>query len=401
MIPGGRGRWPRIQPVPGSGRWLRAEPFGATVAFRRPEMLVLVDRAFARRLGVRRFPEPAPAALPTDPARPYEAHLTLDAHCSQGCSGCYIDARPDAGPALAAGAWEVVLERLAALGVFHLALGGGEATGWDLLLHLAQRARRLGMTPNLTTAGLELTPRLARRLRVFERVHLSLNGVGDAHAAVCGHDGYERAVMGLRILRAFHPRVGINCVVARQNADRLAPLFALLDRLDVREVELLRFKPAGRGARDFEHHQLTPEQAAALVPRTLRLAWRHRLRVRLDCSFTPMVCATGVPPERLARFGLAGCVAGSWLVGIAPDGGLSGCSFDERTEAGWQQLGRSDLFAAYRRWVHSAPAPCSDCRWLPICRGGCHVIARHVCGDFHAPDPGCPLVRQAQSRGAG
>ncbi len=390
MLPG-----VRIQPVPGGGgRRVRPEPFGATVAFSRPEMVVLVDRALARRLGVEGFParrhgDPAGGL---DPAAPFEAHLTVGARCSNNCAGCYIDARPDRRADLDLAGWREVLERLAAVGVYHLAMGGGEDGDWGLLLELAAHARRLGMTPNLTTAGRDLTPRLARRLGVFGRVHLSLDGVGRVHAAIRGRDDFDRALMSLRILRAYHPRPGVNCVVARPNADHLGDLFGLLRREGIREIELLRYKPVGRGAARFAELDTTARQRRGLIRRVLGWSLRHRTRVRMDCSFTPLVCASGIAPRTLTRLGLAGCVAGSWLVSVGPDGALSGCSFDDRPEGGLDRLGRPDAFEAFRSWTTRAPQPCAACRWLAVCRGGCHVVARHVTGDFLAPDPGCPLV---------
>ena len=69
--------WIEVQPVPGSGRMVRHEPFGGTIAFRRPEMLVLVDH---RWLGSQR-PNGEKGAL-VDPASPFEAHLTLSSRCT-------------------------------------------------------------------------------------------------------------------------------------------------------------------------------------------------------------------------------------------------------------------------------------------------------------------------------
>lgn len=374
-----------MHPVPGGGRVVRPEPFGGTIAFRKPEMLVLVDH---RWLGLPR------KESSLDPAAPFEAHLTLSNRCDMGCQGCYIDGRPQ-GEELDPHTWELVLERLASMGVYHLALGGGESLSWDTLISLAHRARALGMTPNLSTSGRNLTPGVARRLSVFERIHLSMDGVGPTYKSVRGHDGYDSSLMSLKILRAYHRRVGVNCVVARTNADELEPLFRLLHRLGVRDLELLRFKPVGRGARVFERLDLTPRQASDLFPRVLALCRRYRLRVRMDCSFTPMVCAAGFPPAVLARMGLAGCVGGSWLVSVDPRGRLGGCSFDtESSLLGWEDLGRREALRHYLDWTRRAPEPCASCRWLQVCRGGCHVVARHVTGSFFSPDPGCPVVQR-------
>jgi radical SAM protein with 4Fe4S-binding SPASM domain len=390
------GRWIEIQPVPGTaGRDLfRAEPFGATVAFRKPEMLVLVDGDF---LGSA-HPVASPHASRLDPAVPFEVHLTVGHRCDAGCKGCYIDARPDSDRQMDPAECRRVLRRLSSLGVYHVALGAGESTPLEHLVSLARVARDLGMTPNLSTAGRNLTPRLAKTLSVFGRVHMSMDGVGDGFADVRGRDGFAAAMMSLERLRAYHPRVGVNCVVARTNFDHLEDLFDQLKRNDIREVELLRFKPAGRGKEVFGEMDLTPAQYRSVVPRVLGLARRYRMRPRLDCSFAPMVCAGGYDPGRLTRMGLAGCVGGSWLVAVDGAGRLSACSFEQETGViGWEALGEPGLFAAYRHWTENAPEPCASCRWLSVCRGGCHVVARYVTGDFHAPDPGCPIVREYQS----
>lgn len=382
--------WIETQPVPGRGTLVRPEPFGGTIAFRRPEMLVLVNHAWLGK------GQPAEAEYNRiEPAAPFEAHLTLGHSCSAGCRGCYIDARSDADGELDLDTWKEVLKKLASLGVYHLALGGGESLSWDVAIELARTARRLGMTPNFSTAGLNLTPGVARRLGVFERIHLSLDGTDPIFTRMRGQRGYESALMSLRILRAYHKRVGVNCVVGRLNADRLDPLFGLLGRSGIRNVELLRFKPVGRGRDIFEEMDLTPGQARRFLPGVLELTRRYRMRVRLDCSFTPLVCAAEYDPGLLTRMGLAGCVGGSWLCSVDARGGLAGCSFD--TASGslrWSDLGRPGCFDHFRCWSEQAPEPCASCSWLAVCRGGCHVVARHVSGSFQAPDPGCPCVRK-------
>jgi len=399
-----------IQPVPGTEpgerRLVRPEPFGGTIAFRRPEMLVLVDHAWLQRAGHPASGGTAHQADELQPRAPFEAHLTLGHQCNAGCRGCYIDAGPRREPPLELDVWEQVIGKLAAMGVYRLALGGGESLPWEMLLSLAATARRYGMTPNLSTAGTNLTPAVAAALRVFERVHLSMDGTGADYMRARGHGGYEGALMSLRILRAYHPRVGANCVVSRLNADRLGPLFSLLRREGVGDIELLRFKPVGRGAAIFSEMDLTPRQAREFVPGVRRLARRERMRVRLDCSFAPMVCAAGYGPRLLARAGLAGCVGGSWIVSVDGRGMLAGCSFDTCDRGlTWRDLGRAGCMDHYLHWPLHAPEPCASCRWLAVCRGGCHVVARHQTGSFEAPDPGCPVVfefnRRKGARGGG
>jgi len=361
---------------------LRREPFGWTVALARPRLLVMLGRPTDR----------------LDPAAPFEVHLTIGHRCSQGCRGCYIDARPDAADTMSDADWVWVLGRLARMGVFHLALGAGEDVPLERLASLAARARGLGMLPNLSTSGRQVTPRLAARLRVFEQVHLNLDGTGTG-AGVNGRPPWSPGrLMALRILRACHPRVGVNLVLTRHNCDHLGEIFRALRREGIRSVELLRYKPAGRGGRDYAAMALTAGQGRVLVRRILALALRHLMTVRLDCSFAPFVCAAGFSPALLRRIGLAGCVGGSWLLSLDGRGALTACSFHRPAQPrDFRRLGGPGLFPEFDDWTRRAPEPCRSCRYLDICRGGCHVVAEHVNGDFFTPDPECPLVRRPRS----
>src|SRR5215212_5363874 len=106
-----------------------------------------------RELG---FPEsPLWAEQPGPLSAPTEVHVVLSRRCAAGCKGCYVDATPN-GAALSEAEACRVLDELSAMGVFHVALGGGEALELDYLFNVAAHARKVGITPNLTTSGLGL-----------------------------------------------------------------------------------------------------------------------------------------------------------------------------------------------------------------------------------------------------
>src|SRR6266478_10022672 len=135
------------------------------------------------------------------------------------------------------------------MGVFHFALGGGEALELDYLFEVAAHARQVGITPNLTTSGLGLTQDLADRCRVFGQINVSVDGVGKDYQRARGFDGFARAERALRLLRAVKEEVGVNCVVSRSSFEGISDVARLVRRLRLNELELLRFKPVGRGAR--------------------------------------------------------------------------------------------------------------------------------------------------------
>jgi radical SAM protein with 4Fe4S-binding SPASM domain len=191
-------------------------------------------------------------------------------------------------------------------------------------------------------------------------------------------------------------------VVSRSSFDGLGEVARLVRRLRLNELELLRFKPVGRGARLDE--ELTPDQARRIYPLARRLMLRHRIRVKLDCSFAPMVFWHRPSARAAAFWGVQGCVAGDVLAAVAPEGHLMGCSFagppeaDARIPGAVREAWRQG-FASFRGFAASAPEPCKSCEYLRLCRGGCRAVAA-AHGEFSAPDPGCPRVQEWTARTA-
>jgi radical SAM protein with 4Fe4S-binding SPASM domain len=385
-------------------RPFRAERWGGIVHLERPRALVFVDRERARALGYdggaawRAADDDA--ALDGVLSGPLEAHLQLTNRCQAGCQGCYTGASPTGAPGEWGEAeWRRAIDALAARGVFHLALGGGESALLPWLGDIARYARARGMVPNLTTSGLyddEVLARLVGWAPLFGQINVSVDGVGDRYAAVRGFDGFARADRAVVALRRATRHVGVNCVVTRESFEGLDALFAWARRRRLNEVELLRFKPSGRGAGVYEALRCTDAQHRAIVPTALGLARRHRMRVRLDCSYTPMVAHSGARPELLRFLAIYGCAGGDLLVGAKATGALTACSFAAPIEAKVDGIGdyweRGEAFGPFRRWREAAEEPCRSCAALALCRGGCRVVAAHVSGSAAAPDPECPRV---------
>src|SRR5262249_52818840 len=178
------------------------------------------------------------------------------------------------------------------------------------------------------------------------------------------------------------PHVGLTCAVPRQNFAPFGGVFASARRRKLNEIELLRFKPSGRGARSYDALRCTDAQHRLFLPTVLGLARRHRVRVRVDCSYTPMIALHDPGAELLGKLAAYGCTRGRFLVGAKASGVMTACSFaappSERpkvTELAsyWT---RPDAFGAFRRW-RDAAEPCASCAYHHLCRGGCRVVADH------------------------
>jgi radical SAM protein with 4Fe4S-binding SPASM domain len=388
---------------------VRIESFGAILQLAFPRALIFVDRAMARRMA--RVGEPAEWREPETElgeqvlSAPLEAHLQLTNKCGAGCVGCYTGASPQgASNEWGLVEWKKAIDALADAHVFHLALGGGESAVLPWLGELASYARARGLVPNLTTSGLEGFESLIQITDRFGQINVSLDGLAETYAKVRGFDGFARADQAIQRLRAKKREIGINVVVTRHNFDELDRIFEYAKQRRLSEVELLRFKPSGRGASAYKDLHCTSAQHEAFLPTILAAAKKHRVRVKVDCSYTPMLAHHNPSRDLLAELCVYGCTGGDFLIGAKPDGRITACSFasppPELVPLGkrpnvtelasyWKQPG---AFGAFRTW-RTAAEPCSSCEYHSLCRGGCKVVSAHVLGDASLPDPECPRVR--------
>lgn len=365
-----------------------------------------MDRDYARSLGQgggarwTEGPEAEDGQMGRRPlSAPLEAHLQLTNRCDSGCTGCYTGATPQG----AAGEWGLfewkrAIDALAEAGVFHLALGGGESAILPWLGEIALHARGRGLIPNLTTSGLAGLDSLLPIVACFGQINVSIDGIGEAYAAVRGFDGFAKADAAIRALRRNKREIGLNCVVTRKNFADLEDVFRYAKKRRLNEIELLRFKPAGRGAHAFADLTCTDAQHRAFLPTILALCRRHRVRVRVDCSYTPMLAYHDPGAELLAKLCVYGCTGGDFLIGAKASGVMTACSFAPPPEgkprvdelaAYWET---QEAFGAFRSWRTDATEPCRSCAYHDLCRGGCKVVSRHLVGDLAAPDPECPKV---------
>jgi len=355
----------------------RAETFGAWVRVD-DRTLVALDRDAARRLGIdggKRWREPAPASIEGATDRPLEVHVAVTARCPATCDGCYLDARAD-GAHRPFDELAATLDTIARRGAFTVAFGGGEPLTHPELPRLAEHARSVGLTPVVTTSGIGLTEARARALRAFAQVNVSYDGVGETYETVRGFAGAHVAERAIATLVAAEIAVGVNVVLTRQNFATLERLAKHVVSLGARELQLLRWKPAGRAASlDYLTRRLSRAQVRelpALVGALTAIA-----SVRIDCALVPLLSFTD--PDALLRLAVMGCEAGRALGAVDVRGDDAPCSFLRGVA-----LPKYDV-----------PEPCASCPVQSVCRSGCRVVSQHVLGDLLAPDPECPRVIEA------
>jgi radical SAM protein with 4Fe4S-binding SPASM domain len=377
----------------------RVERFGAWVQLD-PSTLVAVGRGRARALGLEGGPLWDDAAETAHPM-PIEAHVSVTARCPVECVGCYQDATSD-GEHVPLDSLRATFDALAAAGVFTVALGGGEPLSRADLGQVAREAKARGLACVLTTSGLGLREETIDDLREFSQVNVSHDGVGGAYRALRGFDGATVAERAIALLVSRGIPVGVNLVLSRETFAHVEATAERVRALGAGELQLLRYKPAGRAASlDYLARRLTRAQVSELWPTLERLTRAHgeALSVRIDCAMVPFLVEHVRDPRALSRWGIFGCEAGRHLAAVDREGRVLGCSF-ERDRAGapltdWQTDAGLEAFRAF---ASDPPEPCRSCDLRAACRGGCKVVSMFVSHTFSS-DPECPRViahREAQ-----
>jgi radical SAM protein with 4Fe4S-binding SPASM domain len=370
---------------------LRHEPWGAWIMLDAEPTLVALGHDAVAALGV----PPQPMREGARP--PLEAHVSVTERCGAGCVGCYVDATPD-GYEPSFEEVDARLESVARLGVFVVALGGGEPTTRTDLGQVIRAAKGRGLSVVVTTSGLGLRDEQLDALMDADAVNVSFDGTGEAYEDVRGFRGAAGAEATIRKLVARGVHVGINVVLTSQSLPHVVDTVLRALDLGAREVQLLRYKPSGRArSLDYYARRLTPAQVDSLGAQVqeLVLLLQGRARLRIDCALVPLLSTHSAfaHAAQLQRLAVFGCEAAENLWAVRAHGAVAPCSFvEEQTGATVEDAAQDAALDRFRAWNRSPPEPCASCTLFGACKGGCKVVSAFVSRE-HGADPECPKVR--------
>ncbi len=379
---------------------IRYESFGGIISTENPPALVFGDKKLIKSIDS----EESDLWKSKDDgvlSGPIEAHYAITNYCNANCPGCYMGS----GNITENGSEEEQLAKaidiaksLSEMKIFHVALGGGESFLVPWFFKLAAMFREQGIIPNVTTNGYEIDDKMAESCRVFGQVNVSIDGIGDMYDHTRTKGKFHLADSALKTLKKHNIRMGINCVISRKNYDYLEDIISYAKDVGVVDIEFLRFKPTGRGKDIFHEMTLSEEQGVELFPKLKKLSRKYKIGLKLDCSFTPFICYHKPSKKHLEYFAILGCDAGNWLIGVSPDGTASPCSFIEGSDIELNKLKKTwedgDTFKEFRFWQKDNQTACKDCKYIDICKGGCHAVSHFLTGSYSEPDPECPILRR-------
>jgi pyrroloquinoline quinone biosynthesis protein E len=290
--------------------------------------------------------------------------------------------------------WIRVFGEARRLGVLQLALTGGEPMLRGDLVELCAGACDDGLYSSLITAGTLFTRERARALKSagLDHVQISIQSPDpEDNDRIAGNRSFAKKITAARVARDLDFPLTINCVLHRQNLDRIEELLALTLDLGAQRLERA----------NTQYYGWAVTNQAALMPSWEQLQRAETAVQRFRETVGPKVTVLWVLPdfyEQLPKPCMGGW--GRTAMVIAPNGEVMPCQAastidgltfanvrDHPLEWIWNE---SDAFARFRGtdWMQE---PCRSC---PLGRqtedfGGCRCQALRLTGDAAATDPVC------------
>ena len=379
----------------------RYEAFGGIVSLKEPPSLVFLDKPYMKELGYEG------AEVWNEKYKhlsaPTEVHFNLTNYCPLNCRHCTSGGGSSKDFDMTTEKIKEAIDILADMKVFHIAFGGGELFSRQDAIEIAEYAYAKGIIPNATTNGYYMTKEIAEKCRIFGQVNISMDGIGDQYGVVRGVNIFERAHHAVQHLLEAGVNTGINCVLTRANFDRLEEVLAYAHKMKLCQVLFLRLKPSGRAKDIYEEYKLTQEQSKAFYKILMKMSKKYKTDILVDCSFIPHICYHKPSQKIMSKFGVEGCDGGNILLGVRHDGGINACSHYEEYISSIFEL--RDLWKHHQHFQmfrerNVSDAACLNCKYFKLCRGGCPLFSLHLEGDFHVPDPECPILVEKKSRNA-
>jgi radical SAM protein with 4Fe4S-binding SPASM domain len=302
------------------------------------------------------FPEPA-----LSKHGPELLDISITNRCAKECSICYKGSTA-LGTEMSLKDYAFIIEQAAKIGVYQVALGGGNPNEHKFFNNILQITRaQYGIVPSYSTNGSGLTSQVLRATAEF-----------CGAVAVSAYEPYGNLVTSLGLLKSYGVTTSIHFTVSKVNVYTIIDwlrngheAFALADN-----IVFLNFKPVGRGG--DSRHLLSDDDLLGFF--SAIDGYQGDCRMGFDSCFIAAVCRNMNIDTRFYD----ACEGGRFSAYISEDLKLFPCSFfplqqavaDLRTTTlieGWQRL-------LSQQEIHNVPQLCDICRYFTLCKGGCLLL---------------------------
>jgi PqqA peptide cyclase len=290
--------------------------------------------------------------------------------------------------------WIRTFRQARALGVLQLALTGGEPMLRRDLVALCEGARDAGLYSSLITAGTLFTREPAEALKAagLDHVQVSIQSPDpEENDRIAGNRSFDKKIAAARLAKELDFPLTINCVLHRQNLDRIDEVLDLALDLGAQRLELANTQYYGWAV--VNQDALMPSREQLQRGEEAVRQFRERVGPKVQVLWVLPDFYEDLPKPCMGGWGRTAMV-------IAPNGDVMPCQAAStipglefanvrRRSLEWI-WNESPAFGRFRGtdWMQE---PCRTC---PLGRqeldwGGCRCQALRLTGDAAATDPVC------------
>lgn len=331
--------------------------------------------------------------------------------CNLRCKHCHASSSQPSQDELTTREAKGLLREIARVDQFRMMVfSGGEPMVREDVFELCEYCKRLGFPVVIATNGTLVTTEVARRLARCGVVCLAVS-LDSTKAEVHDHirstpGAFDLAIRGIRACREAGMALQINMTAMEYNMSEIPELLDLASRYNASIVLMYQLIPIGRGsvikdkALSAEHNRKLLEAVAEAQKHAIPIIepvggpqyWAMLMARKRGTNHTPLWDELGL---KMARAAFRGCVAGSGLCYIKPNGDVWACPFLPLSAGNVRERSFVDIWddsPLFRelRDRNLLKGRCGECEYNWLC-GGCRGRSFAFYGDHLAEDPSCFL----------
>jgi SynChlorMet cassette radical SAM/SPASM protein ScmE len=321
---------------------------------------------------------------------PEKVTLNLTNRCNLNCLYCAVSATKNAPGDLALEQWQSIIDELARIKVFHLAISGGEPflcrSLLSILVHIHRHPFRVSINTNATRMDEKILSYLSCSKRL-DYIQVSLDGPNaEVHDQIRGLGSFKQLVKGVDLLRSYDIPFFYYVVVHKSNQRHIGEMVRFGRSTGASQVAFSTLVPQGNALGHLNELLLPYDDQKQVEDEMRRLKNRypHFVGGTLVQAIEWMDAITRRAGSRSTVGGVnivTSCGGSISECAIRPDGGVIPCDRLWQYTVGdvkknslqfiWRHgQGFKKFRERYRRRIDSF-AECRGCAYADLCRGGC------------------------------
>ena len=287
-----------------------------------------------------------------------------------------------------------------------MVLTGGEPLYRSDIHDIASYATGKGFKTALATNGTLIDESEAQKIKRsgIERVSVSLDGKDAAsHDGFRGISGsFDLALRGISRLRDAGVEFQINTTISKRNADDIAEIMNLAEKIGARALHLFMLVPVGCGVDIAESEMISKEKYEAVLNWFYDKSKTTELELKATCAphYYRILRQRAREEGRIVSLetdGMAamtrGCLAGTGVCFISHRGDVQPCGYlpvvagnvrERHFHEIWE---KSPVFGSLRD-LNNLTGKCGLCEFRAFC-AGCRARSYYATGDYLSEEPYC------------